>query len=321
MASLSKQPGLLALAAIFGVAMGFIGHVDYRWTLILRDHRATGLLNFMGRSVFEGEAFGGGDIVVIYLLLPVAVYSLGWKDRLSDRWLAWRPAAGFVIASSLVGSLGLVHALKWVVGRARPHLVVFSDLPFTQWYEWGPHFITEGMYRGSFPSGHTSQAAVLMTLAYVLAATPGFSRNQRIAGWLSGMAAAGYAIVMGIARCMSLSHWVSDVIAGFFLPWTVQHILFFLVLQVPRQTRYVRRNGRLPMTPAAWELRLSLYLLATLSGLTLLFLGIRATLRDLSSLAGILIPAGICVTLAFLFLAVRLHREALSGFGENPSGD
>jgi membrane-associated phospholipid phosphatase len=321
MASVSKHAGLLILAAIFGVAMGVVGHVDYRWTLILRDHRATGLLNFMGRSVFEGEAFGGGDIVVVYLLLPVAVYILGWKDRLSDRWLAWRPAAGFVIASTLVGSLGLVHALKWVMGRARPHLVLFTDLPFTQWYEWGPHFISDGMYRGSFPSGHASQAAVLMTLAYILAATPGHSRNQRIAGWLWGVVATGYAIVMGIARCMSLSHWVSDVIAGFFLPLTVQHLFFFRVIQVPRQARYARRNGRLPMTPAVWELRLSLYLLATLSGLALFFLGIRATLRDLSGLAGILIPIGIGVTLAFLFLAVRLHRNALSGLGKAPSGD
>ena len=31
---------------------------------------------------------------------------------------------------------------------------IFKD--FSEWYEFGPHFITEGIYRGSFPSGHSA---------------------------------------------------------------------------------------------------------------------------------------------------------------------
>ena len=155
--------GILAAAAIV-VVQG----LDERWTQWISDHRWPQAVKFMVRSLFEGEGFGGGDPVVLFLLAAVIGYYIAWK-RPEGRMGPLRAQLGFVLSSAIVWALGLVHALKWSIGRARPYQVLYGEDPFTAWYEFGPHFVSEGVYHGSFPSGHTAQAALLLTLAYLLA--------------------------------------------------------------------------------------------------------------------------------------------------------
>jgi len=199
--------------------MALITPVDYRWSIFIHKHNWPIFSKLIGQTIFEGEGFGAGDPVIVFILFCFTAYYLAWKKPPHNRFLAWRPQLGYIIASSLISGVFLVHSLKWIMGRARPYLVLSKEMPFSAWYELGPHFITEGTYHGSFPSGHTAQIFLLMTLAYILAADPDLRRRRRVIGWVWGGITVLISLAVGMARCMTLSHWISDVIGIIFLSW------------------------------------------------------------------------------------------------------
>ncbi|MFC1857748.1 phosphatase PAP2 family protein [Thermodesulfobacteriota bacterium] len=271
--------GFLALAATAVLVMVVITPVDYRWSIFFHEHNWPIFSKFIGQTIFEGEGLGSGDPVIVFLLLSVTAYYLAWKKPPHKSLLAWRPQLGYIVASGLISGVFLVHSLKWIMGRARPYLVLSKEMPFSAWYEWGPHFVTEGIYRGSFPSGHTAQIFLLMTVAYILAADPGHRVRWRVIGWLWGGFTVLISLAVGIARCMTLSHWISDVLGIIFLSWLTLHILYFRILRIPQQTQYYKIHGQYPATPQIWELRLCGYLFFVFLGFTGAAMAVRSIFR------------------------------------------
>jgi membrane-associated PAP2 superfamily phosphatase len=205
----------------------------------------------------------------------------------------WRPHFGFALTCALISAIQVVHSLKWVMGRARPKEVVAKGLAFSHWFEFGPHFVTEGVYRGSFPSGHTAQVFLLMAVAYILAADPQLSPRTRRLGWVWGILALAYTLVMGVGRCMSFSHWLSDVVGALVLSWIGMHLIYFRLLRVPEQVRFHRRWGGHPATPLVWEMQLCAWCLGLFLGAMGLLLGLRAALRGDIWLASALVLPGL----------------------------
>jgi membrane-associated phospholipid phosphatase len=257
-------------------SMTFITGVDYRWTLFLGQHRWRRLSDFMGRTLFEGELPGGGDPVVVMLLIILVCYFLAWQKSDSSVLRSWRPQLGFVVTAALTAGIFLVHSTKWVLGRARPHLVLNDGFPFSQWYKFGPLFVTDGIFRGSFPSGHTAAVFLLMTFAYILSADPSYRLRRRLVGWAWGGITLAFSLAMGIGRCMSLSHWISDVVGIIFLSWITMHTLYFWILRVPDQVRFYEINGRFADMPRFWELRLCWNFFFVFLGLMGIMIGLRA---------------------------------------------
>jgi membrane-associated phospholipid phosphatase len=206
--------------------------------------------------------------------------------------------------------LGIVHALKWAVGRARPFEVLYTGAPFSAWYDIGPHFVTEGIYHGSFPSGHTAQAALLLTVAYVLASGAADRPALRPAAWLWTLICLSFITAMGAARVMALSHWLTDVIAGLFFTWIGVHVSYHWILKIPAQTFYFRETGSWPRAPEAWELRLSVWLLGALAGFSAAMLGTRALFRPGEADLGLLLPLGAALLIVCVGRFRRLRKRA-----------
>jgi undecaprenyl-diphosphatase len=166
----------IALAMSIGAAitLGNGGEplaVDAAWLALMLESRGPFteglalLLNF----------FGGG--IVAILVIPLAIAGLFLFLR--------RPwAALFSIAAALASTLG-VQLLKHLFGRARPEeILVHSDF-------------------GSFPSGHTANAATIaVTFAVLL---------PRVWVWLAGI---GYVVLMAWSRTLLGAHWLSDTVGG-----------------------------------------------------------------------------------------------------------
>lgn len=90
----------------------------------------------------------------------------------------------FVLVASAASAAG-VQVLKAIFGRARPEdMIVVSD-------------------HGSFPSGHTANAATIAVLAVVL-----FPRV-----WVAVVGAA-WVFVMAFSRTQVHAHWFSDTVGG-----------------------------------------------------------------------------------------------------------
>ena len=319
-----KTPTHLNGLILFGLAwllgMLLLIPVDYEWTILLRQHRIAWFDRWMAQSLFEGEPLGGGDPVIFLLIFVVIAYFMAWKKDTSSRILAWRPHLGFFLVSMLTISVMMVHGLKWVVGRARPSYVLKGLLPYSDWFEFGPHFITEGTYRGSLPSGHTAQVFILMTLAYVLLLAPIKFKHQRFIGWVWGGASLIYTILMGLSRCMHLSHWISDVVFATGISWILMHLIYYHLLRVPQQDVYLERYGQFPALPRAWEIQLCFTLFGAVVGGMGFILGIRALVLGSGWLLQVsLLSAGALIAAYFTYKSNQFIARVRSAFGHAPT--
>ncbi len=265
----TKYPwGLIALAIGSLVVMAAASPIDYSVTAWVGHHKWAGFSEFMSRSVFERDAFGGGDPVIVFLVVVVVFYGLSLRREAGERLRAWGPSLGFMVAGGLLSAAVALHSLKWLTARARPYLVFDGRAPYTHRYALGPPLITHGSYRGCFPSGHTAQAFAVMALAYALAGDPGAPLGRRWLGRAVGLVAVVYALAMGTARLMVHAHWLTDVLGAITISWLTLHVLYYHVLKTPQRSLAARGAGGSDPMGRGWDLLMALDLTLTAAGVS-----------------------------------------------------
>lgn len=124
----------------------------------------------------HGMDFLGGGVVGIYVV-PLAIIAVLLIIR--------RPWAAIFFTISTVLSAGAVQLIKNVVGRPRPEdMLVTSDY-------------------GSFPSGHTANAATLAVALGII--------FPKVWVWIAGLF---YTVLMLLSRTYLGAHWLSDTLGG-----------------------------------------------------------------------------------------------------------
>lgn len=281
---------LLTLSSLS--AMILLSRVDSEWTLFLNRHRVDGWAEFMRRTVFQSGAFGGSDPGILLMLGPTIAYFFAYPKSRFPSLYRYRAYLGFIFFSSLVTGLGLVHSIKWMVGRARPYLVMDEGMAYSHWFEFGPLHVSNGIFFGSFPSGHTATAILMITFAYILAADRAHPLRIRILGWFWGAGVVIYTTLMIIGRSMSFHHWLSDSVGIALMDWIAIHAIYFWILKIPRQVKYYRSNGRYPPLARYWEIQLLWRLLIITLAVMAVVIGIKAVIfGDAPFLILLLIPA------------------------------
>lgn len=191
----SRRPFVLAgvVALVLTVALGAL--VTVRETLGLDTGWMAEVVTWRGAG---GEAvsrvfdfLGGGWFAILAVPIGAALAFV----------LARRPwrALAFVLASAVAA--GVCQLLKAAFGRARPDDIL---LPLDN---------------GSFPSGHTTNAAVMaVTLGLLLG---------RAWVWVLGML---YLVAMAFTRTYLGAHWVTDTVGGALLGAGVAILVWCLLL-------------------------------------------------------------------------------------------
>ncbi len=199
------------LVVVVGLAMTIVFREHNRpfgfervWMSTLVEHRSAPWTIAM--LVLDG--LGGGWVAV--LLAGATVMGL----------LVWRrPWAATYFAVAVATSAGLVYVTKQVVGRPRPEdILVATDL-------------------GSFPSGHSANAAVTAVALGII--------FRRTWVWVVGGI---YTVGMMFSRTYLGAHWISDTIAGALLGAGVAVLLLAVFASRLRQEE---RNVSLPGRSAA----------------------------------------------------------------------
>jgi membrane-associated phospholipid phosphatase len=202
----SRRTTAAAVGAGLGVVLALGAGVLVGWAPQVRLDEAVSRALYAGddRSALTGVLLEvlttpGATWFRVVASLPV-LFWLGTRR-------AWRTAAWVVTANVLVGPLTAL--LKETFGRVRP---AFENGGATY----------DGL---SFPSGHSSGIATLVTIALVLAWPRLMGRQRRLA------LAAGAALVVlvGLTRMWLGVHFLSDVLGGwaFGAAWTLLVALAF----------------------------------------------------------------------------------------------
>ncbi len=275
------------------IGMLVVGAFDYEISHWLRSLGWKAFADFMDRSIFEGEGFGGSDIGVIFQIAALFVYL--WIEWLNKRQklMSLRPHFGLFVFTSLTAGLLLVHTTKFVLGRARPYMVDGTGrIPFTEWYEVGPLFFVGKWSAGSFPSGHTASIVLLLGVAYVILFRFGRETRRPLA-YLIGTTILCFSVAMALARVISFQHWLSDTFASIFLGWLMIHISYFWILFIPQQERVMVGMMGYPDLPKFWEFRLFGWLLLVAIGITASVFGYRFFGREQIFLPAFALLAGV----------------------------
>ena len=303
--------GVFLLLGFHASLMLGVIFVDYEWTLYLIENRWAGFAEVMRRTIFEGDALGASDPAIFYILLAFALYV--WSSsRKAPAWLlAWRCVLGFVVFAALSSGLGFIHSIKWALGRVRPHLLLSENLPYSAWYEFGAHYVADGVFFGSFPSGHTAVIALFLTLAYALAGDPLLEKKWRFLGWLWGGMAFASSVFMLVGRSMAKAHWLSDGLASVAMIWIFSHLLYHHILKVPQQRLYFQLHQHYPNFSRFWEMRLCGYfLLVALGGMGLL-MGVNAFQRQSPPWLGVLLVLGLPMSVGFAWKARAYYQGCM----------
>lgn len=174
-----RRRGLVAVGALAVLLAGLLGlavirthpALDEDWLLL-----AVGLRGPGWNELALALNYLGGGVVGVFVVPILGTVLLAWRV---GRW----PAGFFLIASA--GSALVVQILKTGFGRARPEdMLVTSDV-------------------GSFPSGHTANAATIAVVLGIL-----FTRAWV---WIAG---ALYTVIMALSRTYLGAHWLTDTLGG-----------------------------------------------------------------------------------------------------------
>jgi membrane-associated phospholipid phosphatase len=179
-----RSPTIIAGGAILlAVALGLVilfreqnkpFGFEAEWMSELVEHRIPALTEVA--LIFN--ALGGGIIAILIAPLVIIAGLLVWR----------RPWAALYFTISVILSAGIVQLLKGLFSRPRPlDILVHPDF-------------------GSFPSGHSANAAVVAAVLAIV-----FRRTWI---WAAG---AVYAVAMMLSRTYLGAHWISDTVGGFLI--------------------------------------------------------------------------------------------------------
>lgn len=190
----------IALVVLLGVVLLIRQNVpfefDGEWMDDITEDRSPFLTDVSAVMAWVGGGWFGVFAVPLVVVGLLCLFRRFW-------------AAGyFAVASAL--SAGVVQLLKNVFGRPRPEeILIPADF-------------------GSFPSGHSANAA---TMAVVL--------GLLLFRWWVWAAGAAWVVLMALSRTYVGAHWVSDTIGGVILGAAVA-----LVLWAPIATRLLDERKR-----------------------------------------------------------------------------
>jgi membrane-associated phospholipid phosphatase len=296
-----RNLALLGLATLLVLLL--CAPLDLPAGLYARENATKFLASFFNENMYEHQRFGMADIVVVFLLGSLGLYTASFFSW-GARFKKIRVYCSFVFTSGGTVAVSTVHAWKWAFSRVRPYDVFPDQLEnFTHWFIPGAYTLKVGFNQGSFPSGHVATMSVMIAL-FFLFPSKGQWNGLR---WSYFILVVVVALLMGWYRMMDGGHWLTDNIASVMLSIMVCYFFYHFIFFPSMETRqryplFARVDQRRP----AWAINLVWQLLFWFFSLATIFVGLRIALLQDKLLHGSAVAVlGIILSLMFGTLTWR----------------
>lgn len=223
---------IFAFFAIYGSILAWnedLAMVTYWSTQTNVSEQLNLYAEFMDRSLFEGDGFGGQDIVYVLLVPVVLLYLISFIPKLAPKLQPLRKYTGYIIFCTLA-LMVINRGFKAFYGRVRPSEAMADPTLFTRIFEIGKYSLSKGFSKGSFTSGHTTTAVCIVAFAFLMIKT---HKTWKIT--LSFLLTIGFTIAMAFGRIAEGAHYPGDTLWAAIIGILVELWAYFYLFKIPEQ--------------------------------------------------------------------------------------
>lgn len=225
----------LAFGVLAGALLFFMPkNENKKLTIALRIIGALAVVGFIFSQIKEGIEWvefprmqGQAStykvlIIVLTCLidLTIILFSRIWVEKMDCKAMIY--GSVMIIAIILVYFVAC-EGVKYIASRPRPRILDYEYNGFKQWFEFNPFAAFKSEYKDykSFVSGHTANAACLITIFPFVASMTKRENDSRIQ-IMCIIIGALFTFVVAFSRIIARAHWMSDVMGGILVSCAIQ---------------------------------------------------------------------------------------------------
>ena len=171
----------------------------------------------------ESEASTYKVLIIVFIAildLAIILFSRFWVNKMDQKAMLY---GCVMIIGIIVVYFVACEGVKYLASRPRPRNLNAEFDGFKQWYQLNPFnaFHSEFKDQKSFVSGHTANAACLITILPFIASMTKRENDNRIQ-IMTVIIGALFTFVVAFSRIIARAHWMSDVMGGVLMSCAIQ---------------------------------------------------------------------------------------------------
>lgn len=227
----------LAFGVLAGSTLFFMPKLENKTlNIVFRIIGAVGVLGFAFSQIKEGlewvdfprmqaEASTYKALIIVFIALidlAIILFSRIWVNKMDQNALVF---VCLMIIGIILVYFVACEAIKYFASRPRPRIIDQGLHEFKQWYQFKPFAAFKDEYDDckSFVSGHTANAACLVTILPLVASLSKREYNkwiQILTITIGGL----FVFVVAFSRIIARAHFMTDVMGGIILSIGIQAI-------------------------------------------------------------------------------------------------
>ena len=228
----------LAFGVLAGSLLFFMPRIENKtWNLLFRVIGAAAIFGFIFSQVKEGLEYVDFPImqaekqtymVLILVLIGLIDLTIVLFSRI---WIKKTELNNMIKVCLLIIAIIAVYfviceAVKYFASRPRPRVIDQGLHEFKQWYQWKPFAAFTSEYKDckSFVSGHTANAACLITILPLVSSLPRRENSNKIQ-IMSAIIGALFVFIVAFSRIVAKAHFMTDVMGGIILSCGMQALV------------------------------------------------------------------------------------------------